>query len=69
MAKKEVRDLLRAQVTDGRFRMADVDPDSTPGLKGGKQGALSDIKKHQGELFELHERLYAERKRSLLVVL
>ncbi|HKW71611.1 MAG TPA: PPK2 family polyphosphate kinase [Candidatus Dormibacteraeota bacterium] len=69
MAKKEIRDLLRAQVTDGRFRMADVDPDSTPGLKGGKQRALGDIKKHQGELFELHERLYAERKRSLLVVL
>src|SRR6266852_633855 len=49
--------------------MADVDPDSTPGLKGGKQRALRDIKKHQDVLFELHERLYAERKRSLLVVL
>src|SRR5690349_8048601 len=49
--------------------MADVDPDTTPGLKGGKPRALRDIKKHEGELFELHERLYAEHKRSLLVVL
>ena len=69
MAKREIRDLLRAQIVDGRFRMADVDPDSSPGLKGGKQRALRDIKKHQGQLFELHERLYAERTRSLLVVL
>ncbi|HYS97873.1 MAG TPA: PPK2 family polyphosphate kinase, partial [Candidatus Dormibacteraeota bacterium] len=65
----EVRDLLRAQIRDGRFRMADVDPDSTPGLKGGKGKALREVKKDRDELFELHERLYAERKRSLLVVL
>src|SRR5690242_31002 len=49
--------------------MADVDPDSNPGLKGGNKKAERDMAKHQGELFELHERLYAERKRSLLVVL
>ena len=49
--------------------MADVDPDSTPGLKGGKGKALREVKKDRDELFELHERLYAERKRSLLVVL
>jgi len=49
--------------------MADVDPDSTPGLKGGTGKALRGVKKERDELFELHERLYAERKRSLLVVL
>ena len=49
--------------------MADVDPDSTPGLKGGKSKAVREAKKDRDELFELHERLYAERKRSLLVVL
>jgi len=65
----DVRDLLRAQIQDGRFRMADVDPDSTPGLKGGKRRAVREVKKDRDELFELHERLYAERKRSLLVVL
>ncbi|MFI5283466.1 MAG: PPK2 family polyphosphate kinase [Candidatus Dormibacterales bacterium] len=69
MAKKQIRDLLRAQVTDGRFRMADVDPASEPGLKGGKRRLLQDTKAHQAALFELHERLYAERKRSVLVVL
>ncbi|HEY0832137.1 MAG TPA: PPK2 family polyphosphate kinase [Candidatus Dormibacteraeota bacterium] len=69
MPKKEVRDLLRAQIQDGRFRMVDVDPDSRPGLKGGKKRALKEIEAHQDELFELGERLYAERKRSLLVVL
>jgi PPK2 family polyphosphate:nucleotide phosphotransferase len=69
VAARDFRDLLRAQIHDGRFRMVDVDADSTPGLKGGKRKALSDIERHQDELFELHERLYAERKRSLLVVL
>lgn len=49
--------------------MADVDPGATPGLKGGDPRALREIKKHEGELFELHERLYAEHRRSLLVVL
>ena len=67
MAKKDIRDLLRAKA--GSFRMADVDPDSRPGLKGGPGRALREMKKRQGKLFELHERLYAERKRSLLVIL
>ena len=69
MAKREIRDLLRAQPRGGLFRMAGVNPDSTPGLKGGDKKALREIKKHRDELFELHERLYAERKRSLLIVL
>ena len=64
-----LRELLRANVQDGRFRMADVDPDSRPGLKGGRQKALGDMEKTQAMLFELHERLYAEHTRSLLVVL
>ena len=49
--------------------MASVDPDSTPGLKKGDKKALRDVKKAEPALFELHQRLYAERKRSLLVVL
>ena len=69
MAKKDVRDLLRAKIRNGQFRMVDVGPGSTPGLKGGDKKALREMKKHRDELFELHERLYAERKRSLLVVL
>ena len=69
MAKKDIRDLLRAKLVDRQFRMESVDPDSTPGLKGGKKKAQRDIDNGQAVLFELHERLYAEHKRSLLVVL
>jgi len=65
---KEIRNLLRAQAQDGRFRLADVDPDSTPGLKKPKR-AVKDLQKHKAQLFELQERLYAEHKRSLLLVL
>ena len=63
-----MRNLLRALPQDGRFRMSDVDPDSTPGLKNAKR-VSRDIKKHRAKLFNLQERLYAENKRSLLIVL
>jgi len=69
VAKKDIRDLLRAKLVDRQFRMESVDPESTPGLKGGKKKAQRDIDNGQAVLFELHERLYAEHKRSLLVVL
>jgi PPK2 family polyphosphate:nucleotide phosphotransferase len=68
MAKRQVRDLLRAEPQDGTFRMADWDPDSTPGMKSPKR-ASKDQKKHQQKLFNLQERLYAEHKRSVLIVL
>ena len=68
MAKKQVRDLLRAEPHDGTFRMADWDADSTPGMKSSKR-AIKDLKKHQQKLFNLQERLYAEHKRSVLIVL
>ena len=70
MAKsKSVRDLLRVDGGGGGFHMADVDPDSSPGLRGGKKKAIREVKEDQSLLFDLQERLYAERKRSLLVVL
>jgi PPK2 family polyphosphate:nucleotide phosphotransferase len=68
VAKKQIRDLLRAEAHDGTVRMADWDPDSTPGLKSPMR-LLKDLKKHQKTLFKLQERLYAEHKRSLLIVL
>ncbi|HEV2029322.1 MAG TPA: PPK2 family polyphosphate kinase [Candidatus Dormibacteraeota bacterium] len=68
MAKSQMRDLLRAQSHDGRFRMADVDAAATPGLKGRKQ-LKRDLKKHRTKLFNLQERLFAEQKRSVLLVL
>ncbi len=70
MAKREsIRELLRAHVPNDGFRMASVDPDSTPGFKGGKQLALSEVKDDEPVLFDLQDRLYAESKQSLLVVL
>ncbi len=48
--------------------MADVDADSTPGLKNRKR-ISRDLNKHREKLFNLQERLYAEQKRSLLIVL
>jgi PPK2 family polyphosphate:nucleotide phosphotransferase len=65
---KQIRDLLRAEVQDGRFRLAEVDPASTPGLKKPKR-ALRDLPEHQATLFKLQEKLYAEHKRALLIVL
>jgi PPK2 family polyphosphate:nucleotide phosphotransferase len=68
VAAKAIRELLVAKPRDGRFRIAEVDPDSTPGLKKAKK-ARADFEKHRAKLFELQERLYAERKRALLIVL
>jgi PPK2 family polyphosphate:nucleotide phosphotransferase len=65
---KDIRDVLRAELRDGRFRMVDVDPDSTPGLKKRKR-ARKEMEKAHGTLFGLQERLFAENKRSVLVVL
>jgi PPK2 family polyphosphate:nucleotide phosphotransferase len=65
---KQVRQLLRAQPSDGRFRLAEIDPDSTPGLKHPKR-IFKDMATDHGKLFNLQERLYAEQKRSLLIVL
>jgi len=68
MAKKQLRTLLRALPQDGRFRMADVDPASTPGLKSPKR-MRRDFKADHAALYELQERMYAEHKRALLLVL
>ena len=65
---KQIRDLLRATAEDGRFRLAEVDPASTPGLKSAKQ-VKKDLARHKVKLFTLQERLYAEHKRALLIVL
>jgi len=65
---KQVRELLVAKPGDGRFRLIEIDPDTTPGLKG-KHRAKTDLARHRDRLFKLQERLYAERKRALLVVL
>jgi hypothetical protein len=65
---KQIRDLLRAKTEGGRFRLAEVDPDSTPGLKSSWH-EKKDLAKHEARLFKLQEQLYAEHKRALLIVL
>jgi PPK2 family polyphosphate:nucleotide phosphotransferase len=42
------------------FRLADVDPDSTPGYGGGKKSGQEDLVAGAQQLDELQERLYAE---------
>ncbi len=68
MAAKSVRSLLVARPRDGRFRLAEIDPDSTPGFKG-KRKRKAKLGHELDRLYEMQERLYAERKRSVLVVL
>ncbi|HYJ50763.1 MAG TPA: polyphosphate kinase 2 family protein [Microbacterium sp.] len=53
----EVNELLRVGKD---FVLADVDPESTPGYDGGKQGAEKDLDKGAAELDELQERLFAQ---------
>jgi len=57
------------RVTDGRkFRLGDVDPRDTAGLKS-KQHALQWLEKGSALLAELQEKLYADNRWSVLVVL
>ncbi len=56
------------------FRLADVDPGSTPGYDGGKSDGADDLESGVAELDELQERLYARSRadatdQSVLLVL
>jgi len=46
------------------FRLADVDPDSTPGYTGGRAAAQKDLQRGVPELAELQERLFAASTRE-----
>lgn len=50
------------------FRLEEIDPESTPGAKG-KEQARARIEKNAAAIDELQYRLFAENKRSLLIVL
>src|SRR5215472_13753885 len=56
---------LRAR--SGRFRLKDHPPDTTFGVSNGH--AEKSLARHVPELQDLHDLLYAEQKRALLVVL
>jgi PPK2 family polyphosphate:nucleotide phosphotransferase len=65
---KSVEDRLRARPpSPGESILSAVDPSSTPGAS--KTKATSELEKDGAKLEELQERLYAEGRRSLLLVL
>jgi len=53
----------------GKFRLADVDPSSTEGAPGGKSKSNAAFAELHEQFRGLQDRLWAEEKRSLLVVL
>ena len=60
----------RWRVQPGKpVKLADFDPSATPGAPGGKAETLATLPAFQVELAGLQERLWAEHRRSLLVVL
>ncbi|HZN15100.1 MAG TPA: polyphosphate kinase 2 family protein, partial [Acidimicrobiales bacterium] len=54
--------------TDG-FNLASVDPASTPDVPGDEEATTAAFKDLRKELIDAQERLYAEDKQSLLVVI
>ena len=64
---RSVRERLRLRPVKGQLTLADIDPSSTPGIR--KASAKAARKADAEKLRQLQERLYAEGKRSLLLVL
>lgn len=52
-----------------RIKLAHWDPSDTSSFQGGKEEALGEIQKLKKRLEELQERLYAEQKHKVLIVL
>jgi PPK2 family polyphosphate:nucleotide phosphotransferase len=61
-------DLLRVK-PGGRLDLASIDADGTPGFDGDRDAASAELQELHAELFDFQERLWAERKRALLIVL
>lgn len=49
--------------------IASIDPAGTPGFDGDKKAARKELRKLRRDLFSFQARLWAERKRSMLIVL
>jgi PPK2 family polyphosphate:nucleotide phosphotransferase len=68
VAKTSVRELLRARTgAEPRVNLIDLDPDRTKWASEKK--ALKRLAKQHEQLFELQSRLWAERRRAVLVTL
>jgi PPK2 family polyphosphate:nucleotide phosphotransferase len=61
-------DILRVRPR-ARATLASIDPDGTPGYDGDRDAADAELKALHEELFDFQERLWAERKQALLIVL
>jgi PPK2 family polyphosphate:nucleotide phosphotransferase len=68
MAARSVRELLRVDPGAGSTALAGIDPSSTPGVKG-KSKAKAAFARDAEALADWQERLYAEERRSVLLVL
>ncbi|MBV8195765.1 MAG: polyphosphate kinase 2 family protein [Candidatus Dormibacteraeota bacterium] len=62
-----MRELWQVQ-PHAAFKLGSLKPGSTPGLEGGHQAAKAALPRYREELAGLQDRLWAEAKRSLLVV-
>ena len=63
---RSLRDLLRVK-PGSRFRLADVDPSATHGRD--KESAAADLQKGLARLTDLQDRLWAEQKHPVLIIL
>jgi len=61
-------DLLRVEPSRG-IDLRSIDPDRTPGFDGDREAARAELAALHAELFDFQARLWAERKRALLIVL
>ncbi len=67
MAKRSVRDMLKARAWNRQVSLADVDPGDHLGVNRKKITAATE--KYGPELLDLQERLFAEKKQAILIVL
>ena len=67
MAKRSVRDMLKARAWNSQVSLGDVDPGDRQGVNRKKIAAAT--KKYGAELLDLQERLFAEKKQAILIVL
>jgi PPK2 family polyphosphate:nucleotide phosphotransferase len=67
MAKRSVRDMLKARAWNRQVSLADIDPGDQLGVKRRKIAAARE--KYGPELLDLQERLFAEKKQAILIVL
>ena len=67
MAKRSVRDMLKARAWNSQVSLADLDPGDHLGVNRKKMAVAHE--KYGPKLLDLQERLFAEKKQAILIVL